>query len=63
MLWLQAGGIRGVLILYWAEVLHKDTLHAFQVSKRGGELFCTHLGRRVKISGKAALCLKGSITL
>jgi hypothetical protein len=62
MLWLQAGGIRGVLIPYWAEVLHKDTPHALQVSKRG-DLFCTHLGSRVKISGKAALYLKGSITL
>lgn len=57
------GSAHCVLIPYWAGVLHKSDLHAFQVSKRGGELFCTHIGDRVKISGKAVLYLKGSITI
>jgi hypothetical protein len=44
-------------------VLGKDVLHAFQVSKRGGEVFCTNAGNRVKIAGQAALYLEGTITI
>jgi hypothetical protein len=43
--------------------MKKTSLHAFQVSGRGGELFCEHLGHRVKISGRAALFFKGEITV
>lgn len=57
------GSAHCVLIPYWAAVLGKKELHAFQVSKRGGELFCRHAGERVKISGKAALYLEGTITI
>jgi PhzF family phenazine biosynthesis protein len=57
------GSAHCVLTPYWAGVLRKKDLHAFQVSKRGGELFCTHAGDRVKISGKAALYLEGTITI
>jgi PhzF family phenazine biosynthesis protein len=57
------GSAHCVLIPYWAGVLRKKDLHALQVSKRGGELFCKHEGERVKISGKAALYLEGAITI
>ncbi|MBN1832663.1 MAG: PhzF family phenazine biosynthesis protein [Deltaproteobacteria bacterium] len=57
------GSAHCVLIPYWAEVIGKKTLHAFQVSKRGGELYCRHAGERVMISGKAALYLEGTITI
>jgi PhzF family phenazine biosynthesis protein len=57
------GSAHCVLTPYWAEKLKKTSLHAFQVSGRGGELFCEHLGHRVKISGRAALYLKGEITV
>jgi PhzF family phenazine biosynthesis protein len=57
------GSAHSVLIPYWAGVLGKDVLHAFQVSKRGGELFCANAGDRVKISGRAALYLEGMITI
>lgn len=57
------GSAHCVLIPYWASVLRKNDLHAFQISKRGGELFCTHVGERVKISGKAALYMEGTITI
>jgi len=57
------GSAHCVLIPYWATVLGKKELHAFQVSKRGGELFCKHVGERVRISGKAALYLEGTITI
>ena len=57
------GSAHCVLIPYWASVLGKDVLHAFQVSKRGGELFCANAGERIKISGKATLYLEGTITI
>jgi len=57
------GSAHCVLIPYWAGVLGKDVLHAFQVSKRGGEVFCKNAGNRVKIGGQAALYLEGTITI
>jgi len=43
--------------------MKEKNLHAFQISKRGGELFCVNAGERVKISGKAVLYLEGIITV
>ena len=57
------GSAHCVLAPYWAGVLGRNDLHALQVSKRGGELFCTFLGDRVKISGRAALYMEGTITI
>ncbi len=57
------GSAHCVLIPHWAKMLNKKELHALQVSKRGGELFCKHADTRVRISGKAALYLEGAITI
>jgi predicted PhzF superfamily epimerase YddE/YHI9 len=57
------GSAHCTLIPYWAGRLHKTSLHARQVSARGGELFCEHRGDRVMMSGKAALFLTGQIHL
>lgn len=57
------GSAHCVLIPYWAGVLGKSSLHAFQVSKRGGELLCAHAGERVKISGKAVLFMEGTASI
>jgi len=57
------GSAHCVLVPYWSSELHKKNLHAFQISKRGGELFCTLAGDRVKISGKAVLYLEGLMTI
>lgn len=57
------GSAHCVLIPYWAAVLDKNELYALQVSKRGGELFCGLSDDRVRISGKAALYLEGTITI
>lgn len=46
---------------FWAARLGKDSLHARQVSARGGELWCTLQGRRVRMAGNACLYLEGSI--
>lgn len=55
------GSAHCVLIPYWASRLRKHEMHAFQVSKRGGELFCVNAGDRVKIAGHAALYMEGTI--
>ena len=49
------------LIPYWSKRLGKKKLHAFQVSSRGGELWCEDRGERVGISGKAVLFFEGTI--
>lgn len=41
------GSAHCTLIPYWAERLKKNQLHAFQLSPRGGELFCENAGDRV----------------
>jgi PhzF family phenazine biosynthesis protein len=57
------GSAHTMLIPYWSERLGKSDLHAIQVSKRKGELFCSNKGERVHISGNAALYMKGEIEL
>lgn len=51
------------LIPYWAKRLGKERLHAFQLSQRGGELFCQYRGDRVGISGRATLFARGEINI
>jgi len=57
------GSAHSTLIPYWSKRLNKKKLHAFQLSQRGGELFCEDLGERVKISGEAVLYSAGEIFL
>lgn len=57
------GSAHCTLVPYWADRLNKSELRAYQVSKRGGELLCRHMGDRVKIAGPAVLYLKGTIYL
>ena len=57
------GSAHCTLIPYWSERLGKKKLHAFQVSERGGELFCVDRGDRVTIGGKAVTYLSGTITV
>lgn len=40
---------------YWINKLDKESIVAYQASRRGGTLYCTMDGDRVKLSGKAAL--------
>jgi PhzF family phenazine biosynthesis protein len=47
------GSAHCTLIPYWSKQLKKSQLHALQVSRRGGELFCSERGERVAISGRA----------
>ncbi len=57
------GSAHSQLIPFWAEKLGKDEIHALQLSKRGGELWCTQNGERVTMKGKAVFYMQGEITL
>jgi PhzF family phenazine biosynthesis protein len=57
------GSAHCVLTPYWAGVLAKTSLHALQISQRGGELFCELRGERVRIAGKAVLYLEGTVSI
>lgn len=57
------GSAHTLLIPFWAKRFHKKKLHAFQLSKRRGEMFCELQGKRVLIGGHARTFLKGTIAI
>jgi PhzF family phenazine biosynthesis protein len=57
------GSAHSQLIPFWAEKLNKTKLHALQLSKRGGELWCEQKGERVIMKGNAVYYMKGEITI
>jgi PhzF family phenazine biosynthesis protein len=48
---------------YWAQRLGKRTLHARQVSERGGEIWCEVKEQRVILKGDAVLTLRGELLI
>lgn len=57
------GASHCLLVPYWAKRLKKSELHAYQLSARGGELFCRYGDKRVLISGSACLYMQGEIVI
>ena len=57
------GSAHTTLIPYWSNKLKENSLHAKQISARGGELFCTNEENRVLIGGNAVLYMKGEIEI
>lgn len=57
------GSAHSQLIPFWAEKLGKKDMHALQLSKRGGELWCEQKGNRVIMKGKGVFYMKGEIIL
>jgi predicted PhzF superfamily epimerase YddE/YHI9 len=55
------GSAHCTLVPYWAAKLGKGKLHARQVSRRGGELWCELAGDRVRMAGKGVSYLQGRI--
>ena len=55
------GSAHSQLIPFWAEKLNKKDLHALQLSKRGGELWCEQKGDRVTMGGTCIFYLEGKI--
>ena len=57
------GSAHCTLIPYWADRLGKTRLHALQVSRRGGELWCELRGNRVIMAGHAVEFMQATIKL
>ena len=57
------GSAHTTLIPYWSYKLKKNSLHAKQISNRGGVLFCSNEENRVLIGGNAVLYMKGEIKM
>lgn len=57
------GSAHCTLIPYWAGRLGKREVFAWQISWRGGEIYCEHKGEPVGIGGEAATYLCDTITL
>ncbi len=57
------GSAHCTLVPYWAARLGKTTLHARQISRRSGELYCELRGDRVRVAGRAVLYAEGRIYL
>jgi PhzF family phenazine biosynthesis protein len=56
------GSAHSQLIPFWSEKLNKNKMHALQLSKRGGEIFCEQLNAdRVAMSGSCVYYMKGEI--
>lgn len=57
------GSSHCTLAPYWATQLGRNSLHARQISPRGGEIFCKVNGARVELAGRTAIYLRGRITI
>lgn len=57
------GSSHCLLAPYWSNQLQNTKLHAKQLSKQGGNLFCEYLGKSINITGTAVLYMQGEIIL
>lgn len=57
------GSAHCTLIPYWKTILNKEEFIAYQLSNRGGRLYCRDLGEKVAISGEAISYLEGYINV
>ena len=57
------GSAHTTLVPFWADRLNKTELTAFQLSERGGQLWCSLKADRVLIAGKAVTYLRGEIEI
>lgn len=58
------GSAHSQLIPFWSEKLNKNKMHALQLSKRGGEIWCEQLNaQRVTMAGNAVFYMKGEISV
>ncbi|HEY0766269.1 MAG TPA: PhzF family phenazine biosynthesis protein [Pyrinomonadaceae bacterium] len=57
------GAAHCMLAPHWAKRLGKTTFHAFQASRRGGEIVCRLEGDRVKLEGACVFYLEGEVEI
>jgi PhzF family phenazine biosynthesis protein len=55
------GAAHCMLVPYWSKQLGKTSFHAFQASRRGGEITCRLDGDRVELEGSCVFYLQGEI--
>lgn len=53
------GGAHCALVPYWGSRLGKTEFHAYQASRRGGEIRCRLVGDRVELEGTCVFYLEG----
>ncbi len=58
------GSAHAQLIPFWSEKLNKKNMHALQLSKRGGEIWCEQLNAdRVLMGGNCVFYMNGEVNL
>jgi PhzF family phenazine biosynthesis protein len=57
------GAAHCMLTPYWAERMNKTQFHAFQASRRGGEIICRLAGDRVELQGSCVFYLEGAVEI
>ncbi len=57
------GSAHCALAPYWSEKLGKETMLAYQASRRGGVVRCTLTGDRVKLAGNAVTIFRGELAV
>jgi PhzF family phenazine biosynthesis protein len=57
------GAAHCMLTPYWATRLGKTEFHAFQASRRGGEIRCRLSGDRVELQGNCVFYLEGEVEI
>jgi PhzF family phenazine biosynthesis protein len=57
------GAAHCMLAPYWANRLGKTEFHAFQASRRGGEVACRLVGDRVELEGACVFYLEGEVQI
>jgi predicted PhzF superfamily epimerase YddE/YHI9 len=57
------GAAHCMLAPYWGKRLGKTSLHAFQASRRGGEVTCHLVDDRVELEGSCVFYLQGEVEI
>jgi len=57
------GAAHCMLTPYWAKRLGKDSIRAFQASRRGGEIACRLIKDRVELGGSCVFYLEGEVEI
>ncbi len=57
------GGAHCALAPYWAQKLGRTEFHAYQASRRGGEIRCRFRGDRVELEGACIFYLEGQVEI
>ena len=57
------GSLHTQVVPYWSRVLGRPQLACHQASARGGMMWCTHDGTRVRLAGSAVLYARGTLAV